>query len=263
MSLSTDDPSFDELDAEMGALEESGVPEEFQAAFRKLRKELANKREKYQPLAEAFDGLSDGDRQYFLTVAGTLKVDQAAALQMLVDGSQYLAESVGADWNEVAGVKATADETAETPAEEPEVTEEKTTEQLIEERVLAILEEREKAAEVTRLQQQIGDKLKALGYADPSSFEAQQVLLRAKFIEDADSVLDAIQLAHEAVAVPTAAADTAADADTAAPSDEGSQADLPPSEDTRGPMTMREMNEAAKARIASAFEQPITEDAGV
>lgn len=261
--------TFDELDAQMGEMEEGGVPDEWAAAFKKLRTELANKRQKFGPFEQAFSKLGEQDQQAFLTFAETLSTDPAAAGEMFLNASRSIAQVTGADWNEWAGIDAAPETPAETPAEETDVPEsEKPIDEIVAEKVQAILDERDKQAQIDREVQRINDKLKDLGYTDPSAADAQLVLWRAKQIENAADVLDAIQQAHTGLDEfilerSKTLVSTTADAGAEVPSDEGSLAEeTSPSTDGR-PQDMKDMKAQMNERLGQIYDQSSLGDAAV
>lgn len=264
MTMTETESSFDELEAQMDEIEAAGVPAEWEASVKKLRKELASKREKFGPLAEAFDGLHAEDQAAFINLASALKTDPTQAARMFVDASKAIAETTETDWNELAGITAEpSEEPAEPVAEETAV--EKSIEEQIKEAVAAALGERD---EQTQLQR-ITDKLEALGYTDPSSAEAQLVLLRAKQIPDATDPLDALQKAHEGLndfiveRSKSLVSPEPADAGTELPSDEGSPAvETSPADDGSIP-ELSDMRAAMNERLGTIFDNSRLGDAAV
>jgi hypothetical protein len=191
--------TFDEIEADFDELE-SGAPDEFKAAIRKLGRDIKRNREKYAPIADAFGTLAEGDRDFMVTLAKAVGSDPATAARLFVEASKSIAghESVGVDWNELAGI--TPPETPPEETEEMEIDETKLAEMISEAVTKAVgseltgwQEKQQEESAKLKIISEINDKLKNLGY-EPSSWEAQSLLLKAK--ELGGDPLEAIDQAH-------------------------------------------------------------------
>ncbi len=193
--------SFQELEDQLDALDEQGVPDGWVDGFRKVRSELKNRRERWKPYEDAFGGLPETDREVLLEVARVLPENPTAVAKWMVDtarelGGEQFGEWVGAE-QAAALEKEQADMNPVEPDENPD--EGKSIDELVAEKVAAALADRDKqSAEEKAIAEQhkvIEDTLRNLGYTDPASPDAQLVLFRAR--ELGGDPLDAIQKAHD------------------------------------------------------------------
>ncbi len=160
----TAEPDADETD-DTGATDDEPIRN--MGELRRIRKELKESREKYGPLADALSGFDQNDLDFI--VKEWLPSFHSDQSKFVAYTRQILDQLSPAEKAEVA-------------QEVDEATEEKgsaLTEAQIQAIVDAKLAEREQAAAAEAGVRQVHDDLKRLGFEDPDSVEAQQVLYLA------------------------------------------------------------------------------------
>lgn len=190
--------SFDELESELDALDSKGVPDNWQAAFSKIRSELKSKRERYTPYEQAFSKLPEQDADALLQVARVLPENPEAVAKWMLDTARDIGGESFPEW--VGEQTGAPTEPLEDPEEEATVPEEdKSIEDRVAEAVAAALAKRDEESEQQRAVDEqrkvIESKLAELGYTDPAAPDARLLLLQAQAI--GGDPLDAIAQAHD------------------------------------------------------------------